>query len=74
MTTINYNLCLTKTYIISSYLPGIINNNFFFKDLIKNQGDVIEFITLYTEKYLLLFILGNILLFTMMGVIVITKK
>ena len=74
ITNINYSLCLMKTYISTAYLPTTISNDFFLKDIMNNYGDVFAFVVLYTEKYLLLFILGNILLFTMMGVIVITKK
>ena len=57
----------------TEYSPFLIINNYFLKNFLKNQGDIISFVSLYTEQFLLLLILGMILLFTMMGVIIITK-
>jgi NADH:ubiquinone oxidoreductase subunit 6 (subunit J) len=72
--SLNYYICVQKSNFFMYFFPTYIGNNYFWKDLFNNQSDVSNFICLFTEKYLFLFILGNILLFTMMGVIVITKK
>jgi hypothetical protein len=56
------------------YFPTFIENNYFLTDLTNNYGDVYALISLYSDKSILLLILGLILLFTMMGVIVITKN
>jgi len=72
---LNLKVCLfNKIFICQDYSPMLINNNYFLKDLLNNQGDVFTFLSLYTEKAVLILILGLILLFTMMGVIVITKS
>lgn len=57
----------------TEYSPMLVVNNYFIKEILKNQGDVISFFSLYTEQFVLIIILAMILLFTMMGVIVITK-
>lgn len=72
--SLNFYICLEKSEITMNFFPTFISNNYFWKDFFANQSDVSNFICLFTEKYLFLFILGNILLFTMVGVIVITKK
>ena len=56
------------------YFPTFIENFYFMNDLFKNQGDTITLLSLYTEKSILLLVLGLILLYTMMGVIIITRK
>lgn len=72
--SLNFYICMEKSENPMIFFPTHINNNFFWNHFFSNQSDVSNFICLFTEKYLLLFILGNILLFTMIGVIVITKK
>lgn len=74
LTYLNYKLCIFITTLSTSYLPTHIENNYFYKELLNNQGDAITFMSLYTEKFILLLILGAILLFTMIGVIVITRS
>lgn len=72
---LNQKICLFHQIALSiDYSPMLIQNNYFLKHLLNNQGDVLSFISLYTEKFILIIILGIILLFTMMGVIVITKS
>jgi NADH:ubiquinone oxidoreductase subunit 6 (subunit J) len=71
---LNLKISLFKTLSLVQYLPTYIENNYFLKNFTENHSDVVNFISLYTEKSLLLIILGLILLFTMLGVIVITKK
>ena len=73
-TALNFNISTEKSYILNDYFPTHIENNYYLKDLVSNHSDIYNFFSLFTEKYVLLFILGNILLFTMIGVIVITKK
>ena len=74
LTTLNYNINVEKNYLFYDYFPTYIENNYFYKDMLNNHSDIYNFFSLFTENYILLFLLGNILLFTMMGVIVITKK
>ena len=71
---LNLKLCCLKNTYLLSYSSCFIENDFFFKELFNNQSDLVFFISLYTEKAFVLFLLGMILLFTLMGVIVITKK
>jgi NADH:ubiquinone oxidoreductase subunit 6 (subunit J) len=74
MSYLNLKICsFIESFYSKEYSPMLIQNNYFLKELLSNQGDVITFLSLYTEKSILIFILGMILLFTMMGVIVITK-
>lgn len=58
----------------SEYSSTSINNGYKINDLVSNHNDLLNLISLYSDKYILLFILGMILLFTMVGVIVITKN
>lgn len=72
---LNFKTCFFTSHLHSiTYSPALIQNNYFLKELLNNQGDVTSFLSLYTEKFVLILILGMILLFTMMGVIVITKS
>lgn len=71
---LNFKISLFKSLSLVQYLPTYIENNYFLKNFTENHSDVVNFVSLYTEKSLLLIILGFILLFTMLGVIVITKK
>lgn len=59
---------------INKYIPSLITDNLSITNYLSTQNDVILFICLYSEKYLLLIFLGLVLLFTMIGVIVITKN
>jgi len=74
LTKLNFNLVTHQNLLFVDYFPTYINNNFFLTNYLSNQSDIFLFANLFMEKYVLLFILGNILLFTMIGVIVITKK
>jgi len=72
---LNLKVCLfNKVLFTQDYSPMLIKNNYFLKQLLNNQSDVFAFLSLYTDKGILIVILGFILLFTMMGVIVITKS
>jgi len=73
LTCLNSKLCFTLDSSLTSYLPTFIENNYFYKDITNNQGDVAILIGLYSEKAILLLILGGIILFTMIGVILITR-
>lgn len=73
-TYINFNLIRFKAYQSFEYNTFVIENNYTISDLFKNQGDILNLINLYTEKSLLLILLGLILLYTMKGVIVITRQ
>lgn len=55
------------------FMPTNITGNIFFNKFISAQNDIILFIHLYSEKYIFIILLGMILLFTMIGVIFITK-
>ena len=72
--TVNFKTSSFKNNIVLPYLTSYIENNFYIQDIIKNHGDIISFLSLYFEQSILLLILGFILLFTMMSVIIITKK
>ena len=74
VTYFNYKLCYLKINISLDYVPSLIENNYFLKDIMKNHGDALMLLNIFTEKSILLFLLGIILLFTMLGAIVITKK
>lgn len=74
LSTLNYQLCFFKIYFSLEYVPVYISNTYFLKDLLGNHGDALTFLSLYSEKALIFIIFGLILLFTMMGVILITKK
>ncbi len=74
LTCLNFKLCYVKSHILMDYFPTFIENFYFMNDLFKNQGDTITLLSLYTEKSILLLVLGLILLYTMMGVIIITRK
>lgn len=74
LSCLNFNLCYFRSLFFNNYLSVFIENNYFLSDILKNQGDVLTLMSLYTEKSILLFILGFILLFTMMAIIVITRK
>lgn len=74
MSYFNLKLCFfLENWNSIEYSPMLIVNNYFIKEFLKNQGDIISFFSLYTEQFFLILILAMILLFTMMGVIVITK-
>lgn len=55
-------------------IPVNITQNTYSTNFLSSQNDIILFINLYSEKYIFLISLGMILLFTMIGVIVITKN
>ena len=71
---LNFNLCYFKSGQAETFAASLITNNYNINDLFKNQGDILNLLTLYTEKSLLLGLLGLNLLFTMMGVIIITRN
>ena len=75
ISSLNFKIYLfNATLFPNEYSPLFIHNNYFLQTFLTNQGDVLTFSSLYTDKGVLILILGMILLFTMMGVIVITKS
>lgn len=71
---LNNKIILFASINKNKYAPSFIVENISTNSYLSNQNDVLLFVCLYTEKYLLLLFLGMVLLFTMIGVIVITKN
>lgn len=66
-------LYYTNTF-YNYFIPVNITQNIHIKNFLTSQNDIVLFVNLYSEKYIFLIFLGMILLFTMIGVIVITKN
>lgn len=71
---LNNKIIYFKSIYPKYYLNSYISDSFSTSNLLSNQNDVLSLIILYSEKYIFLIVLGMILLYTMIGVIVITKN
>ena len=71
---INNKIINFKLMYTNRFLASYITENYALNDLISCHYDIYTIINLYSEKYILLIFLGMILLYTMIGVIVITKN
>lgn len=70
---LNKKIIIHANIYYNIFMPTNLTGNFFFNQFISTQSDIILFIHLYSEKYIFIILLGMILLFTMIGVIFITK-
>lgn len=74
LAALNENVVFFMSKVQYYYIPTHITNNIFITDLYQIDGDTSYFISLYTDKYIYIGMLGLLLLFSMIGIVLIVYQ